>query len=213
MHAQDHNLSYQIITSEFEEWNDSTGTEKKILFENGKTQFEYYKSETSIIRKAYHENGKLMAYGPVFIELLVDTEFVEDKNGDLMPVPVKGDPFLKHLGQYKEYHDNGKLKFTGTYSKKGKEGTWEEYNRYGDLVRKCNYFENHLYGDYFEYGYDPYEVSEPIVILKGRFAQIHHPYSWGQIKSIKIGKWESYDYASKILGTEEHNWLGKFYKE
>lgn len=212
--AQEPTSYYEINPLETETWRDSAKTGKDSLFENGNKCIEYYQSDSHLIRKQYHENGKLKAYGPVIITMDVDTEFVEDEYGDIYPIQVKSDWYIKPIGQYKEYHDNGVLKIDGQYNSQGKTGLWKLYGSNGKVQKSCNYLNGHLYGEYKEFGFigwgENRKLSELII---GNFALVHHPHNWNEVSSVKIGTWETFNYQNELIYSEEYKWLGTFEKE
>lgn len=214
MNAQGINSPYDIVPAEMETWSDSSDAMKNTFYKGGQKQLEYYKSDAGWIRKKYHLNGKLMAYCPIIITMDVDTEFVEDEFGDIAPIVVTSDWYIKPTGLYKEYGVNGKLRIEGNYNEQGKTGEWKSYNFYGSLDKVCTYYQNKLKGEYTQYGSTGYgDNQKTIVLVKGEFIIVNHPHFWGEPTSIKNGSWKSYDYYGKLIREEEHKWLNSTAEE
>ena len=49
--------------------------------------------------------------------------------------------YLNNLlhGEYVYYWSNGRIRFSGTFSKNKRVGTWINYDQYGDIILKENY--------------------------------------------------------------------------
>lgn len=128
-------------------------------------------------------------------------------NGDYLSL----NPEIK-TGEFKWFHENGKLKHIGEYSDNMEIGTHKWYFDNGELEAIENYSNGKLHGEYKEFNKNGKPSSETVFSnglqngLTKYYREDGSLHSEGQFKNgDRAGEWIYYDEQGNLLGTNEFN--------
>lgn len=189
-------------------YNDST---PKVIFTK-------QKGDTFLI-KEYWPNSIKMEY-QAFLTRGIDSQYVENEVGDLVPMPIYSNWYPLKVGNYAIYDRNGNVKTIGFHNNDLPHGPWLHFsnpnlltNTTGTLIN-CTFYKGQFVGDFRGkslYHDNTNDTSYIYLSSKGKFGIGNHfkSYYSKEPTSVKIGKWIYYDPFGKIIKEENHEFKGK----